>query len=173
VISIILRILSALSLAAWFGAMLFFSSGVAPVAFTVLPNRTLAGNVVNASIAHLHALGLITGVVLLACLVARARLEPERLAWLKVGTAGVILALTLVSGWGVTPPMAEIRTRVGAIDSLPLENGDRQRFDLLHQLSVGLMGTNMLLAMVLIVLEQLEDRGANVATLDGGRRRGP
>lgn len=149
-----LRSIGSLALASWFGAMLFFSAGVAPVAFATLPSRTLAGTLVNGSIARLHVLGYGALGILLVVLVLRAMQERGRLAWLKAGLAGAMLALTLVSGLVVTPPMAEIRARVGAIDALPLDNPDRQHFDWLHQLSVGLMSANLLVAAAVLVLDQ-------------------
>jgi hypothetical protein len=127
--------------------MLFFSLGVAPVAFGTLPDRHLAGMVVNGSIARLHTLGYAAGAIVLVSLLVRRR------GWLRAGIAATMLTLVLVSGFAITPPMAELRTRLGAIDALPAQSPDRQRFDFLHQMSVGLMGTNMLLGALLIVLE--------------------
>ena len=150
------RILTAVCLAAWFGAMLFFSSGVAPVAFATLPTRQLAGSLVNASIARLHLIGYVACAGALLGLVWRVALAPSRLAWIKAGLAAVMLALTLVSGLAITPPMAEIRARMGAIDALPVTHPDRARFDWLHQLSVGVMGANMLVTLLLIGLDRRE-----------------
>ena len=61
-----LRILSALALALWLGAMVFFSAAVAPTAFSVLPDRTLAGNVVNGTMRTLHMIAYVAGGVALA-----------------------------------------------------------------------------------------------------------
>lgn len=153
-----LRILTALSLATWFGAMLFFSMGVAPVAFATLPTRQMAGTLVNASIARLHVLGYVACGVLLLALVLRAWQERGRLAAAKAVLAGGMLALTLASGLVITPPMADIRAKMGEIDALPPDNPDRQRFDWLHQLSVGLMSVNLGAAIAVIVLDQLGSR---------------
>lgn len=149
-----LRIASSLALAVWLGAMLFFAMGVAPVAFAVLPDRVIAGTLVNGAMARLHLLGYGAGLIAVVALGARAWLEGGKLPLVKAGLAVAILTLTLASGLAVSPPLAEIRARVGAIDRLPIDDPDRRQFDWLHQLSVSLMGANMLLAAVAIGLDQ-------------------
>lgn len=151
-----LRALSALALAIWLGGMLFFAAGVAPVAFGTLPSRELAGNVVNGSMARLHLFAYVAGVLLLASYALRAWLgDRGRVAAIKAGLAALMLGIALYSGFGISAPLAEIRSRVGTIDSLPPGDPTRARFAFLHQLSVRLMGLNMLLGVVVIVLEQL------------------
>jgi hypothetical protein len=126
--------------------MLFFSMGVAPVVFGALADRHLAGTIVNNSIAKLHVLGYVTCAITLACTLFERK-------WLHAGLAGTALVLVLVSGLAITPPMAELRTK-GAIEALPPQDPERQRFDFLHQLSVGVMATNMLVTGVLIGLRR-------------------
>ena len=61
-----LRYLMVLSLVVWLGGLIFFAFAVAPAAFAVLPTRHLAGNIVGRTIAILHWLGIISGLVFLA-----------------------------------------------------------------------------------------------------------
>jgi hypothetical protein len=124
--------------------MLFFSMGVAPVVFGILPDRHLAGTVVDGSIARLHMLGYVTCVIALACTLFERK-------WLQAGLSGLALALVLVSGLVVTPPMAEIRAH-GAIETMPLQAPERQRFDFLHQVSVGVMSVNLIATGILVGL---------------------
>jgi hypothetical protein len=116
------------------------------VVFGTLADRHLAGTIVNNSIAKLHVLGYVACAVALACTLWERR-------WAQAGLAGLALALVLVSGLVVTPPMAEIRTR-GAIEALPPQDPERQRFDFLHQVSVGLMSVNLLATGILVGLRR-------------------
>jgi uncharacterized membrane protein len=154
---IALRFLSALALALWLGAMLFFSAGVAPAAFYALPTHELAGNVVNAVLRNLHSLAYGAGGVLFVSLGLRALLGQRRWAAAKLAVVAVMLGVALYSGLAVSPPLAEIRAQVGTLDKLPENDPLKERFDRLHKLSVSLMGANMLLAIALLLLEQLPD----------------
>lgn len=152
------KALGALALALWFGAMLFFAAGVAPVAFSVLPDRVLAGNVVNGAMARLHLIAYGAAAVVLVSYAARIWLEPARrmLTLTKASLVVLMLGLTLYSGLGVSPTLAEMRKTVGAIDQLPPDDPVRTRFGDLHRLSVLLMGVAMLGVGVVIVLEQVD-----------------
>lgn len=156
----LLRFMCALAIAAWFGAMFFFSGGVAPVAFQVLPTHTLAGNFVDGSIRWLYQLSYVAGTLLLLGLVGRIWLEPgrRRVLRLELVIALVMLGLSLYAGLGVTPPMAQIRAQVPTLDALTPQDATRARFDQLHQLSVVLMSLDLLGAIALIALEQLPGR---------------
>lgn len=154
---IALRCLSALALALWLGAMLFFSAAVAPAAFQALPTRELAGNVVNVVLRNLHLVAYGSGAVLLVTLALRGLLGQRRLMAAKLGIVAVMLGVALYSGLSVSPPLAEIRAQVGTIDKLPDTDPVKQRFDQLHKLSVNLMGLNLLLAIALLITEQLPE----------------
>lgn len=158
---LLLRVLTALALAAWFGAMLFFSIGVAPVAFGVLPDRVMAGNVVNGAMRTLHTLAYVAAGTALVALALRAFLEPlsvRLLTGMKVAIVALMLGLTLFSGLGISPTLAQIRQEAGAIDALPAGDPVRERFNALHKLSVTIMGVTMLGVLAVIVLEQVDRR---------------
>lgn len=155
---LMLRVVTALALAAWFGGMLFFGMGVAPVAFGVLPDRVLAGNVVNGAMARLHMLAYVSAGAALFAFAVRATLEPgavRLITGFKAALVGLMLGLTLFSGLWISPTLAQMRQEVGAIDALPEGDPVRERFGRLHQLSVTVMGVTMLGVLAVIVLEQV------------------
>lgn len=153
-----LKFVSALALALWLGAMLFFSAGVAPAAFQALPTRELAGHVVNGVLRNLHVVAYAAGTVLLVTLALRAALGARRLMAVKAGLVALMLGIALYSGLAVSAPLAEIRGQVGTIDKLPENDPLRERFNHLHQLSVRLMGANILLGLALLAMEQLPEK---------------
>src|SRR5882762_4664168 len=132
--AVTLRTLMLLALIAWIGGIIFFSFVLAPTVFTVLPSREMAGNVVSRSLTSLHWIGLISGVVFLICSLAYNQMK---LAQLKLFSAAhvfvlLMLALTLVSQFGITPRMHTLRAEMGTIDNLSLTDGRRMEFDRLH-----------------------------------------
>jgi hypothetical protein len=152
----ILRFFSSLSLALWLGGLFFFSAIVAPAAFSVLPTRTLAGNMVGQALAGMTTLGYVCACVLLFSYLGRAFCEPpKRRVIAKALIAGVALALSLVSAYGVTPPMAVLRAQVQGIENLPPSDSRKHEFDTLHHMSVLLMGFELLGVLTLLALEQV------------------
>lgn len=160
---LLLRVVTALALAAWFGGMLFFGMGVAPVAFGVLPDRVLAGNVVNGSMAKLHMLAYVAAGLALFAFAVRSTIEPAALRLItgfKAILVVLMLGLTLFSGMWLSPTLAEMRQTHGAIDQLPAGDPIKDRFGALHRLSVTVMGVTMVGVLAVIVLEQVRGREA-------------
>src|SRR5215216_5091458 len=85
----IIAFIEALLLSVWLGSMIFFSFGVAPSAFAVLPTRELAGKVVTSAISKVELLGLITGPILILIQLVSWRAR-------RVTTAGKGLRLLLL-----------------------------------------------------------------------------
>jgi hypothetical protein len=109
---------------------LIFFPVVAQTAFSVLPSRHLAGNVVGRSLGILHWMGIVSGVVFLASSLIYSRLT--------TGTARpfasrnvlicLMLGLTLFSQFGITPRMDAQRASIqGEIDSVPSDNPARMQ----------------------------------------------
>src|SRR5271169_3092441 len=129
-----LRFLMLLSLVCWVGGLIFFAFVLAPTAFSVLPTTHLAGNVVGRSLSKLHWIGIVSGIVFLISSLLYSRFTD--------GTAHVfaarhvlvclMLALTLVSQFGIIPRMDTLRASIGEIDSVPPDNPARMQFDGLH-----------------------------------------
>jgi len=146
----ILRYLMFLSLIVWVGGLIFFAFVVAPTAFAVLPTRHLAGNVVARSLPALHWMGMISGVVFLACSLIYSRLA--------TGTAHpwaarnvlllIMLVLTAISQFGIIPQMDTMRASMGEIDSVSMTDPARVQFDALHVWSTRLESGVLLLGLV-------------------------
>lgn len=137
----------------WLGVMVSFSWIVAPVAFSVLSNPALAGNIVSRHLMVTEWIGIGLGTILLALLWRESRTEGTRQGW-RV-EAGLLLsmvgAMALSRAW-VSRTLHQIRLEFGErLQTLPPDDPTRQTFDLLHQVSVGLMGWTMLAAVLLLV----------------------
>lgn len=146
-----------LSLVCWIGGLIFFAFVLAPTAFdipAVLPNTHLAGNVVGKSLSKLHWIGIISGVLYLMSSLLYSRFSD--------GTAHVfaarhillclMLALTLISQFGIMPRMDALRASLGDVRSAPIDNPDRVQFDSLHGWSTRVEAAVLLLGLVAVYL---------------------
>ncbi len=149
-----LRALMLLALTVWIGGIVFFSFVVAPTVFTVLPTRELAGNVVSRSLTALHWMGLISGLVFLLCSVSYNQMKhaDARLFSAPHVLLVVMLALTAISQFGITPRMAALRSEMGVIDNVPASDSRRVEFNRLHQWSTRAEGGVLLCGLVVVVL---------------------
>jgi putative copper export protein len=149
-----LRYLMLLSLASWLGGLIFFSFVVAPTAFSVLPTRHLAGAVVARSLGALHWIGIISGLVFLitSMLYARLNTGEAQLLTARHILILIMLGLTCISQFGISPKMHAIRASVGEIDNVPVDNPERVQFNALHGWSTRLEGGVFLLALVVAYL---------------------
>jgi uncharacterized membrane protein len=149
-----LRFLMLLSLVVWLGGLIFFAFVLAPTAFTVLPTAHLAGNVVGRALGKLHWIAIFSGIVYLTSSLLYSRLTD--------GAAHVfaarhillclMLALTLVSQFGIMPRMDTLRASLGEVSSVPLDNPQRIQFDALHVWSTRVEGAVLLLGLVVVYL---------------------
>jgi uncharacterized membrane protein len=135
--STLLRYLEFLSLGVWVGSIVFLSFVVAPGAFATLGSRDQAGAMVGMALGRLHVLGLVAGIVFLLARVALAR------SLAALGTAAALLVvlmlvLTIVSQYGVSPRMTHLRAEMGSVERTPAESPLRAEFNRLHQWSVRL-----------------------------------
>jgi uncharacterized membrane protein len=153
----LLRFLILLSLVVWIGGLIFFAFVLAPTAFSipqVLPNTHLAGNVVGRALGKLHWIAILSGIVFLASSLLHSRLTD--------GTAHVfaarhvllclMLALTLISQFGIMPKMDVLRASLGDVGSAPVDNPERMKFDSLHVWSTRVEGAVLLLGLVVVYL---------------------
>jgi hypothetical protein len=144
-----LRYLMFLSLIVWLGALIFFPV-VAQTAFTVLPTRHLAGNVVGQSLSILHWMGIVSGVVFLISSMLFSRFTvgaPHPFATRHL-LIYAMLTLTLVSQFAIMPRMDSLRASIGQIDSVPPDNPARMQFDSLHVWSTRMESAVILLGLV-------------------------
>jgi uncharacterized membrane protein len=149
-----LRFLMLLSLVVWIGGITFFAFGVAPTVFKVLPTRHLAGAVVTRSLAILHWMGLVSGVVFAGTSMAythatRGVAEPFAPRHLVIYT---MLILTLVSQFVVSPQMVALRTQMVVIDDVPATDARRVEFNRLHVWSTRLESAVLLLGLAALYL---------------------
>src|ERR1700684_504004 len=149
-----LRFLMLLSLVCWIGGRIFFSFVLAPSAVSILPTTHLAGNVVGRALGKLHWIAIVSGIVFLGSSLLDSRLSD--------GTAHVfaarhvllclMLALTLVSQFGIIPRMDTLRASLGEVSAAPIDNPERVQFDSLHVWSTRLEGAVLLLGLVVVYL---------------------
>jgi hypothetical protein len=127
-LSTILRSVEFLCLSLWVGGVVFLSFVVAPGAFSILPGRDIAGTMVSFALGRLHVLGLLCGLVFLLARLVRLR-----------GLAVILMiTLTAVSQFAVSPRMARLRTEMGSVEKTAPQNPLRVQFDRLHRRSVAL-----------------------------------
>jgi hypothetical protein len=142
-----------LSLIVWLGGLIFFPV-VAQAAFSTLPSRHLAGNVVGRSLGALHWMGIVSGVIFLASsmLYSRFTKGTTQIFAARHLLICVMLVLTLISQFGIIPRMDSLRASIGEIDSVPPDNPARMQFDALHVWSTRVEGGVLLLGLVVVYL---------------------
>jgi len=143
-----------LSLICWIGGLIFFAFVLAPTAFSILPTTHLAGNVVGRALGKLHWMAIVSGIVYLISSLLYSRFTD--------GTAHVfavrhvllclMLALTLVSQFGIIPRMDVLRASLGEVSATPIDNPERVQFDALHVWSTRVEGAVLLLGLVAVYL---------------------
>jgi uncharacterized membrane protein len=153
-----LRFLMLLALVVWIGGIFFFAFVEAPALFTVLPTTRLAGDVVSASLTKLHWIGLVSGIVFLGCSLfynhfKQARPRPFAASHICIV---LMLVLTAVSQFRITPKMRALRAEMQAVDKLP-GNNSRLEFDRLHAWSTRLEGGVLLLGIGVVALTARKD----------------
>lgn len=151
-----LRFLMLLSLVIWIGGIIFFAFVVAPTVFKpgILPTHQLAGNVVNRSLSLLHGMAVGCGIVFAATsminsAVVNGSAQPFAVRNLLVYA---MIALTLVSMFGVGARMQVLRQQMVMIDEVPKDDARRMEFNRLHVWSTRLEGTVLLLGLAVVFL---------------------
>jgi uncharacterized membrane protein len=144
-----LRFFMLLALIVWIGGIIFFAFVLAPTLFGVLPTTKLAGDVVNATLTKLHWMGLISGVVFLICSLGYNWQKHIQLRPFMVSHVFVVLmlAFTMLSQFGITPRMRELRSGPVIMDSV-----SRAEFDSLHASSTRLEGGVLFLGLGIVIL---------------------
>ena len=131
------------ALAAWVGAILFFSFGVAPIIFRVLGAES-AAKFVRALFPRYYAWGVGATTIALPALVCGPLAYPELRGLIIAVQAFLILAglgIMLYCGNSLTPAINAAR------DAGPEQS---QRFDRLHRRSVHLNGVALVLGLILL-----------------------
>ena len=149
-----LRFLMFLSLVVWIGGLIFFAFVLAPTAFSVLPNTHLAGNLVGRALGKLHWIAIFSGVVFLVSSLLHSQLTDgtAHVFALRHVLLCLMLALTLISQFGIIPKMDVLRASLGDVSSAPIDNPERVQFDSLHHWSTRVEGAVLLLGLVVVYL---------------------
>ena len=143
-----------LTLVVWVGGIIFFAFVLAPTVFTVLPTTELAGNVVSRSLTVLHWMGIVSAVVFLICSLLYnrtrfARLKPFALINVLIF---LMLVLTLISQFGISPRMHTLRAELHAADHPGVTEASNREFNRLHQWSTRLEGGVLVMGVLTVVL---------------------
>src|ERR1035438_9253809 len=147
-----LRFLMLLALVVWVGGIIFLAFVEAPTVFApgLLPTRHMAGSIVGRSLDLLHAMAIVSGFVFLIASMAYCRMStgnPRPLA-LRHLLIVVMLGLTMISQFAISPHMHALRAQAGVIDSLALDDPVRAEFDRLHVWSENFETVILLLGLV-------------------------
>ena len=149
--SIFLRAIEFLGLGMWLGSDIFLSFVVAPGAFSVLASRDQAGAIVGYSLARMHWMGIVCGVVILLARLLRIRSLTALVAPAALGVMLMII-LTVISQVAVSPKMAVLRVQMGSIEASAAGNPWLAEFARLHAISVGLESGVLLAGMAALFL---------------------
>ncbi|REJ77446.1 MAG: DUF4149 domain-containing protein [Acidobacteria bacterium] len=159
-----------LLLGVWLGAACFFSFGVAPSAFAVLPSNEIAGNLVNRTLMIINVAGIAIGVILiLTSLIPRGD-EKKVWIWLQrvllvILAAGCAVGQFVIGFW-----LAYLRVQMkGPIDELAANDPLRVQFNQLHQYSVWVLVAAMVASLLaFFVVSRSGGKPAKSKTSDGG-----
>src|SRR6266849_7381692 len=131
-----LRFLMLLALVVWLGGLIFFALVVAPTVFSpgLLPTRHLAGEIVGRSLGALHWMGIVSGIVFLitSAIYNRVTVGSARPFATRHLLIALMLLLTVISQFAISPKMHALRAQAGEIDNVPLDSPLRMEFNRLH-----------------------------------------
>lgn len=143
-----------LALVVWVGGIIFLAFVEAPTVFApgLLPTRHMAGSIVGRSVDLLHDIGIVSGLgFLIASMVyCRMTVGNARPLALRHLLIVVMLVLTTISQFAISPKMHALREQAGVIDSLALGDPVRREFDRLHVWSEDFEGAVLLLGLIAI-----------------------
>jgi len=149
-----LRFSMLLSLVVWIGGIIFLAFVLAPTAFLsgILPTRHMAGSLVGRSLDLLHYMAIVSGIVFLIASMLYSRMTKGDARPLAARHLLIVLMLilTVISQFAISPKMYAIRAEVGVIDNVPLDNSLRREFDRLHAWSEKFEEAILLLGLVAI-----------------------
>ena len=149
-----LRFLMLLALVVWVGGIIFLAFVEAPTVFApgLLPTRQMAGSIVGRSVDLLHYMAIVSGLVFLIASMVYCRMtvgnaRPLALRHLLII---VMLGLTMISQFAVSPKMHALRAQAGVSDDLEPNDPVRRQFDRLHGWSEGFESAVLLLGLFAI-----------------------
>ena len=151
-----LRFLMLLSLVVWLGGVIFLAFVLAPTAFSpgLLPTRHLAGSIVGRSLDLLHYMAIVSGLVFLIASMLYSRIVTGNARPLAARHILIVLMLllTVISQFAISPKMHAIRAEVGVIDTVPPDSPQRMEFNRLHVWSEKFEEAVLLLGLVALYM---------------------
>jgi uncharacterized membrane protein len=156
----LLRIIRLLAIVVWVGGLIFFAFVVAPTAFGVLPSKHEAGLVVAGTLAELHQMASICGLLFITFTALLTRTAAPRQRRLLAIQGLIVLSMMLASTCvqkKIVPQMEQDRIAAGGdIDAAPPDNPARQDFERLHPTSEKIEGAVLFLGLAVVILMALE-----------------
>lgn len=160
----VLRYLYILAVVVWLGGLVVAGAIVAPSVFDALQGaspadgRVLAGVVFGEILRRLHLLAYAMAAVMLTVLTVQRVLGPRPVSYgVRATIIGTMLAITVVSGYVISPRVEAIATSVdGPIASLPSGDARRTEFYRLHGWSNLLLAVTALGGLALLWWEARE-----------------
>ena len=158
-----------LLIALWLGAACFFSLGVAPSAFAILPSRELAGGIVSRTLTILNFSGLIISIILLlSSFIPRGEAKSVWL-WIQRGLfalVGIACAFgQIIIGYFIE----RLRWQMGRpIDELAVDDPLRVSFAWWHQTSVWVLVAAIVFALAaFFIVSRTPSRTGHAPKNDG------
>jgi hypothetical protein len=147
---------AAVLLLLWTGMVLGFALLMAPLLFSILPSRDLAGLIAGKVVARLDLAAWVAfGAAILLVQGSRWMMElrdPDVLGPLRLWGAAAVLALLMcfTSGFIISPKLRTIRARMDApVETFAPDHPDRRAYQRAHGISRQLMGLRLVLALAL------------------------
>ncbi len=132
-----------LLLSIWLGAAVFFIS-VAQSAFAVLPERELAGAVVNRNLSVLNYGGMAISVLLIITSLVGSKGSGKFLVWFERVMLILLAGSCAVGQFVIGLWLSSIRGQIGKpIDELAIDDPLRVQFNMLHEYSVWVLFVGM------------------------------
>ena len=142
--------LYSIGISVWVGSLLAIGLIAAPVLFTQLADRGMAGSLAGAMFSITAWVGLVCGAYLILFIVVAKGWRAIRsgVFWIVL----LMFALTVAGHFGVQPILMQLQA-----DALPrrvMESALRDRFTTWHGVSSGLYLVQTLLGIALVVLQE-------------------
>jgi hypothetical protein len=136
----------------WFGAAVFFIF-VAQTAFSVLPERELAGAMVNRTLAILNYSGLAISIILLVTSIVGQAIVNKVWLWIERVLLLLMAVATAVGQFVIGWWLVLLRNEMGKpIDQVAVDDPLRIQFNQMHEYSVWVLMTAMVAALLVFFI---------------------
>ena len=138
-----------LLLGLWLGGSVFFIA-VAQVAFSVVPERELAGAIVGRSLTVLNFSGMALAVLILLMSFVTARGTNLALAWIDRLLIFIVAIACAVGQFVIGYMISSVRSQMGGkkIDEFAVDDPLRIQFNQAHEYSVWVLGAAMIAGLI-------------------------